>query len=178
MDTYLSLTPRKPRSQEVKRIIEALLFSTENPLSIEKIRDILIYLQRKEIKAVIEELASDYTREKKGLQIVEAAEGYLICTTEEMRPYIEQLFQDRRGDKLSKAATEVLAIVAYKQPITRAQIESIRGVDCSGTLSSLLERSLVMHVGRAEVPGRPPLYGTTKRFLQHYGLKSLEELKR
>lgn len=168
------------RKQEIKRILEALLFSTSEPLEIEKMKEIVensYPIKNKEVKQFILELKEDYEKERRAFSVFEVAGGYLLRTVKEVHSFVEILHQNKRGEKLSKAALEVLAIVAYKQPITRSEIEKIRGVDSSGTLSSLLERELVEIVGRLEAPGRPSQYGITKRFLRHFGLKSIEELK-
>ena len=108
----------------------------------------------------------------------EIAQGYVLRTHEDYGHYIKILHQQKRQDKLSPAATEVLAIVAYKQPVTRPQIDAIRGVDSSGTLMQLLERQLIEHQGKLDAPGRPSLYGTTKEFLKHFGFKDIESLKK
>jgi segregation and condensation protein B len=168
------------RKNEIKRILEALLFSTNEPLETEKMKEIIetsYPIKNKEVKQLTLELKADYEKERRAFGIFEVAGGYLLRTVKEVHPFVEILHQNKRGEKLSKAAVEVLAIVAYKQPITRVEIEKIRGVDSSGTLSSLLERELVEIVGRLDAPGRPSQYGITKRFLRHFGLKSIEELK-
>lgn len=171
-------TNAKTRKWEIKRIIEALLFSAVDPLSLEKIKEIIhstYPLSLKELQSYIEELKEEY--KERAFQIAEVGGGLILRTVKEMHPYLELLHLNRRGEKLSKAAAEVLAIVAYKEVITRAEIDKIRGVDSSGTLHCLLERDLVEIVGRLEGPGRPSQYGITKRFLRHFGLKSKEDLK-
>lgn len=175
----IAQTSHPTREQEIKRIIEALLFATGDALSLEKIRDVIhtsYPVRCKEIQQLIEQLASEYRLQKRAFQIDSIAGGYLLRTDPDMRPYIEQLFQDRRGEKLSQAAAEVLAIIAYRGPITRREIEKLRGVDCSGTMASLTERGLIEGVGRKEAPGRPVQYGVTQQFLQHFGISSTGEL--
>lgn len=167
------------REQEIKRIIEALLFASTNALALEKLREIinLTYpIRSREVEELIEELAHEYKKEKRAFQIDFIAEGYLLRTSPELSEHVEKLFHDRRGEKLSQAAREVLAIVAYRSPITRREIENLRGVDCSGTVISLVERGLIEAVGRKDAPGRPLQYGITKQFLQHFGLKDLSDL--
>lgn len=167
------------RDREIKRIIEALLFASHEPLSVQKIKEVIqthFPIRSREVKRCLEILAQEYVDEGHAFQITEIGEGYLLRTVEEMRPYLELLHKDRRGEKLSRAATEVLAIIAYRQPITRREMEEIRGVDCSGTVTSLLERGLIEAVGRKEAPGRPVQFGITKRFLHHFGLKDLNDL--
>ncbi len=168
------------RSKEIKRIVEALLFSTNEPLELDKIKEIVetsYPVKRQELKEILQNLTKEYEQEGRAFEIEEVAGGFLLRTVKEVHSFVEILHQNRRGEKLSKAAVEVLAIIAYKQPITRPEIEKIRGVDSSGTLAALLERELVEVVGRLEAPGRPSQYGTTKRFLRHFGLKSALELK-
>ncbi len=168
------------RKKLLKRILEALLFSSADPLSLDKLKEIISSsypIRSKELLSLIQELKGDYQKEGRGFQLDEIAEGYVLRTTEEMTPFIELLHQNKRTEKISKAATEVLAIVAGKQPITRSQIDMIRGVDSSGPLTTLVERGLVEVVGRLEAPGRPAQYGITIRFLQHYGLKTTKDLQ-
>ena len=165
--------------QEIKRIIEALLFSSSEALSIVKFKEIIHTshpIRSREVQQLIEELSQEYKKEQRAFQIDHIAGGYLLRTEPDMRTYVEQLYQDRRGEKLSQAATEVLAIVAYRSPITRREIEKLRGVDSSAVLTSLIERGLVEAMGKKEAPGRPQQFGTTKQFLHHFGLKDLREL--
>lgn len=166
------------REREIKRIIEALLFASGEPLCLQKIKEIIqtnYPIRSTELQRILESLAEEYINEGHAFQISEVAGGYLLRTVEQMHPYVELLYQDRRGEKLSRAATEVLAIIAYRQPITRREIEDIRGVDSSGTVISLMERGLIEAVGRKEAPGRPIQYGVTNRFLQYFGLKDLKD---
>lgn len=163
-----------------KRVIEALLFSIQEPLPLQKIREVtdtFCELTPKQIRNILDELKEDYISHQRAYRVEEIAQGYVLRTHEEYAPYIDLLYRQRRGEKLSPAGTEVLAIIAYRQPITRPQIDAIRGVDSSGTLMQLLERQLVEPLGKLEAPGRPTLYGTTREFLKHFGLKDLSELK-
>lgn len=167
------------KSQEIRRIVEALLFTSHEPLTLQKMREILDVkhpVTAKELTALLGELKRDYQSDGRGFQLFELGGGYLLRTAAETAPFVELLHASRRSEKLSKAALEVLAIVAYKQPLTRAEIEKIRGVDSSGTIASLLERELIEGVGRLEMPGRPMQYGTTRKFLVHFGLKAIDEL--
>lgn len=162
-----------------KRIIEALLFATHEPLTIKRIRTILESFQpvsNQEIEKLMEELRSEYSEHGHAFRVEEIAGGYLLRSEEAYRSFIDQLFTGRRGERLSQASTEVLAIIAYKQPITRAQIEKIRGVDCSSIVQSLEEKGLVAAVGKLDAPGRPSLYQVTEEFLLHYGFRDLSEL--
>lgn len=165
--------------QHAKRIIEALLFSSSDPLHFNKIREIVDSFQPlkpKLIRDLINELQQDYLSQQRAFRLEEIAEGFLLRTCEEYSPFIELIYRNKRTEKLSQASAEVLAIIAYRQPITRPQIDSIRGVDSSGTLQNLLERQLIQQAGRLEAPGRPTLYETTKDFLQHFGLRSAQDL--
>lgn len=167
--------------QHVKNVIEALLFSYSEPLSLQKIREVLdtfCALPPKQIRQMMEELQQHFISQKRAYRLEEIAQGYVLRTHEDYAHYIKILHQQKRQDKLSPAATEVLAIVAYKQPVTRPQIDAIRGVDSSGTLMQLLERQLIEHQGKLDAPGRPSLYGTTKEFLKHFGFKDIESLKK
>lgn len=167
------------RHREIKRILEALLFSSSEAVPLEKLREVISAtypIRSRELANLLDELGEEYNQEGRGFQLDQIAGGYLLRTTCQMRPYVEQLHQDRRGEKLSQAATEVLAVVAFRSPITRREIEKIRGVDCSGTVAALLERGLIEPVGRRETPGKPIEYGVTKQFLQHFGLKDLKSL--
>lgn len=166
--------------QHVKKVIEALLFACPDPLPLQKIREVIdtvCPLRPRQIRQILEELKQDYLSHQRAFRLEEIAQGYLIRTHEEYAPYLEILHRHRRSEKLSPAATEVLAIIAYRQPITRPQIDAIRGVDSSGSLMQLLERQLVEAIGKLEAPGRPTLYATSKEFLKHFGLKDLSELK-
>lgn len=164
----------------MKRVIEALLFASAEPISLQKIRDVIDSfhpLKPRQIKKILDELQEDYISQQHAFRLEEIAQGYALRTHEEYAPYIELLYRNKRGEKLSHASTEVLAIIAYRQPMTRPQIDAIRGVDSSGTIAQLLERDLIEPRGKLEAPGRPTLYGTTNAFLKHFGLKDIEQLK-
>ncbi len=165
--------------KQIKRIIEALLFVSSEPLPFPKVREIVETVQPlrpKQLVEIIEELKTDFVTQDRSYRLEEIANGYVLRSCEEFRPFIELLYRNKRTEKLSNASLEVLAIIAYRQPITRPQIDAIRGVDSSGTLQNLLERQLVEAVGKLEAPGRPTLYGITQEFLKHFGLRSLDEL--
>lgn len=167
--------------QHVKRVVEALLFASPEPILLSKIREItdtILPLRPRQLREILNELKQEYLTQQRAFQLEEIAQGYVLRTHEEYAPYLELLHRQKRGEKLSHASTEVLAIIAYRQPITRPQIDAIRGVDSSGTVMQLLERQLIEPIGKLEAPGRPNLYGTTKEFLKHFGLKDLSELKK
>lgn len=163
----------------LKRVVESLLFASPDPLPLIKIREVtdtILPLRPRQLKLMIEELKQEYLAQQRAFKLDEIAQGYVLRTYEEYAPYLDQLYRQKRWEKLSHASTEVLAIIAYRQPITRPQIDAIRGVDSSGTLMQLLERGLIEPIGKLEAPGRPTLYGTTREFLKHFGLKDLSEL--
>ena len=161
-------------SQELKSVIECLLFVSKDPLPLRTIADIT-ELPESDVKILVEELANDYRENRHGLSIQFVANGYQMCTRPEASPYIEKLFKPQTTG-LSKAALETVAIVAYKQPITRAEIEALRGVKIDSSLGTLVEKNLVTEVGRKEGPGRPMLFATTQSFLKYFGLKDISEL--
>lgn len=168
------------RKQAVKSCIEALLFSSDSPLNLNKIREVtdtLYPFKPRVIQELIQALQLEYAQQKRGFLLEEIAQGYILRTSPDFSAQLAQLHNQKRIERLSQASTEVLAIISYKQPITRAQVDSIRGVDSSGALSNLLERDLVEPVGKQNSPGRPTLYGTTSYFLQYFGLKDLSELQ-
>lgn len=160
----------------MKREIEALLFATDAPLGIGRLRSLLADAELKEIKAAVAELQQEYEDAGFAFSIVEFGGGYQIATRPEYAPLVERLFKGRRYARLSRAGLEVLAIVAYRQPITRLEIDEIRGVQSSGAIATLTERNLLTVVGRSETVGHPLLYGTTREFLSHLGLKGLSQL--
>jgi segregation and condensation protein B len=164
----------------LKRVVEALLFASPDPLPLAKIREVtdtILPLRPRQLRQILDELKQDYLAQQRAFKLEEIAQGYVLRTYEEYAPYLDLLYRQKRWEKLSHASTEVLAIIAYRQPITRPQIDAIRGVDSSGSLMQLLERQLIEPVGKLEAPGRPTLYGTTREFLKHFGLKDLSELK-
>lgn len=161
--------------KKVRAIVEALLFVSPAPLSLMRISTI-VEETRERVQSVLDALQEEYTQSEHGLQVVEVAGGYQLTTRPEISLWLKRLDQKRQNTFLSKPSLEVLAIIAYRQPITRSGIEAVRGVDCCGVLKTLLERRLIKIVGRAEGVGRPILYGTAPEFLQHFGLKALSEL--
>jgi len=172
------------------RVIEALLFSAQKPLSIHELaaavkgagaEDELSPNEferatEAEIAAAIEQLKIEYVQEHRAFQIIEKAEGWQLATDPAFAPWVRQLFPAPKPARLTAPALETLSIIAYRQPITRADVEAVRGVNIDGVLQTLMERGLVKIAGRAEVPGRPLLYETTQFFLDHFGLRTLDEL--
>jgi segregation and condensation protein B len=158
------------------RIVEALLFASDAPLSVPKLAGLIEDAGPQEIREALTQLAQAYERQQTALQLVQVAGGYQLCTRPRFAHWVERLFKGRQRARLSNAALETLAIVAYRQPIPKGEISEIRGVDVDGVLRTLLERNLVTVVGRKEGPGRPLLFGTTKDFLTHFGLNLLQDL--
>lgn len=161
---------------EMKAIIEGLLFiSGEEGISEKQIVEVL-QIERIWVKDLIIELIEEYSKNNRGMQIVELAGVYQLTTKQEHAVYFKRLIESPSSATLSQAALEALAIVAYKQPITRIEIEEIRGVKSERPIQTLMAKQMIKEVGRAEGPGRAILYGTTRSFLDHFGLKSLKEL--
>jgi len=159
----------------IKAVIEALLFVSERPLALEKMKEVLA-LDTVGIRKKLEELQSEYESSNRGMRIVEIAGGFQMITAPHLAVFLKKLYKNRRSERLSKPALETLAIIAYKQPLTKPEIESIRNVNIDGMMQNLLEKGLVRICGRKKAPGRPFVYGTTRQFLEYFGLKSLEEL--
>ena len=157
-------------------IVEALLFASDAPLEPERIREVLELTSVADAHALVRDLASRYDGEARSLQIVEVAGGYRMVTRPEMAPWLVRLARARTRVRLSRPALETLAIVAYKQPVSRPEIDAARGVNSEGVLDNLLERRLLRIAGRKEAPGRPFLFETTREFLVAFGLRDLAEL--
>jgi segregation and condensation protein B len=158
------------------RLLEALLLSTHHPLTAGRIAELMELPATKPVRQAIKDLNAQYDESHRAFRIEQVAGGYQILTLPEFGEHLKKLHQREIDAKLTKAALETLAIIAYKQPILRADIEAIRGVMCGETIRSLMEKRLVNIAGRAEEPGRPILYGTTKRFLEIFGLNTLKDL--
>ncbi|HAM50582.1 MAG TPA: SMC-Scp complex subunit ScpB [Nitrospiraceae bacterium] len=161
--------------QEKKSLLEALLFLSGEPITVSSLKSITD-MDEPEIRRTIDELISDYKSRDGGVLITEIANGYQMVTNIRYAPWLRKLRGSQGSSKLSMPALETLAIIAYKQPIIKAEVEQIRGVNSDGIIKSLLERRLIRILGRKEAPGKPLLYGTTKEFLQYFGLKDLTEL--
>lgn len=163
---------------EIKRIqgaAEAILFASGEPVTVDRISDVL-ELDKPTTEKVMRNLADQFNSENDGIQIIQLENGWQMCTRNEYAGQVRAALDRRRNMPLSQAALEVLAVVAYNQPITKAFVEQVRGVDCSGVLGSLTAKGLVEERGRLELPGRPLLYGTTPDFLRCLNISSLDEL--
>lgn len=161
--------------EDLKNIIESVLFVAEEPLTIDRLRQVLEPAGSAEIREALQSLIEDYRRRQGGFLLKEVGGGFQFRTRPEYHLWIKRLVQPK-PPRISKAALETLAIIAYKQPVIRNDVERIRGVDCGGVIRMLLERNLIRVLGRKEIPGRPLIYGTTKRFLEVFDLKDLKDL--
>lgn len=162
--------------EQIKSVIEGLLFvSGDEGIEAKELAQVL-EIDKETVVDLIEDMKSDFKRAQRGIQIVEVAGSYQLTTLQEHAPYFEKLAYSPSSATLSQAALETLAIIAYKQPIARAELEEIRGVKCEKAIATLINKLLIKEVGRAEGTGRAILYGTTKEFLEYFGLKQLSEL--
>jgi len=161
--------------EEVKAAVETILFVSEEPVRVKDLAELFGNgLSTEAIESVLAEIRSEY--EGRVLQVREAGEGYRLATRPEYGQWVKRYLKRTTRSRLSPAALETLAVVAYRQPVTRAEIEQVRGLECSGVLHTLVEKDLVRIVGRRKVVGRPLAYGTTSRFLEHFGFQSLTDL--
>ena len=166
------------QSQHFKSAIEALLFVSDKPVSVSQFKAVFAELNPADIIVLVKKLQDEYVERNAGMAVVEIAGGWQMLSNSHAAGYIREFYKTRTKEKLSKPALESLAIIAYKQPVGRCEVEIIRGVNSDGTIAHLLNKGLIEITGRKEVPGRPFLYGTTKTFLEYFGLKSLEDLPR
>lgn len=161
--------------QQIISALEAVLFASGDPISIDRLSQ-TFEIQPEKIEKFIQELKEKLDNQNSGFTVVRLENTYQLVTREEFAPYIKKAFDIKRRTPLSPASLEVLAVVAYNQPVTRSFIEQVRGVDCSGVVSTLVEKGLIEERGRLELPGRPLLYGTTKTFLRSFSLSDLGDL--
>ena len=161
--------------EKIKQIIESIMFAIGRDISVNELASVL-ELAPENIEEIIESMRVEFDEAGRGIQIIKVNNGYQLCSRKENYEYIYQIIDKRNKPNLSQAALETLAIIAYNPKITRAEIESIRGVNSDGTIYKLLEHNLIEDVGRLDAPGRPTTYATTKEFLRMFGYSSLEEL--
>ncbi len=159
-----------------KQVVEALIFASDTPISEQKIAGYVEELTPKQVKDLVEQLNAEYARSQRAIFIARVAGGFQITTREEFAPWIKKLYKGRARPRLSQAALEALAIIAFKQPISRTEIDAIRGVHSGGVLKNLLERNLIAIAGRSEEVGKPLLYGTSKEFLRYFGINDISDL--
>ena len=161
---------------ELKKVLETLLFITDAPLPVSRIAQLCEIKNKERIESALVELRKSYDEEGRTFQIMQVAGGWQLATRPEYGLWVRKLFQNKMTVRLTQAALETLCIIAYKQPLTRAEIEAIRGVEVIGPLETLTQRKLITVVGRRESIGRPILYGTTSEFLRQFGLNSLDDM--
>lgn len=163
-------------NDQLKAILEVLIFISQEPLTRQRMKEVLGEVPDEELEAALNSLLSDYASGGRGIQVVQSGGGYLFTTKPEHDQWVRRLLQIEKKTKLSSAALETLSIIAYHQPITQAEISAIRGVDSTYCLKSLLQKKLIKIVGRKKAPGNPLVYRTSERFLQYFGLNSLDDL--
>lgn len=166
----------KEQLNHLKGALEAVLFTSEKPVMVDQLLKVLDTFDTADLKTILDELSREYDEKKSGIKIMEIAGGYQMLSNSLYASYIRNFYKTKHKEKLSKPALETLAIIAYKQPITRTDIELIRGVNSDGVVTHLNEKELIKTVGRKDIPGKPFLYGTTKQFMEYFGLKSLKDL--
>jgi segregation and condensation protein B len=159
----------------LRSIVESLLFVAEGPLTLPRLAEVIDGAAKGEIKAALDQIGADLEANQRGIRLAEVAGGYQLRTAKENAEWVKK-FLGGRPARMSRATLETLAIIAYRQPVTKAEIEAIRGVDVDGVVNTLMERNLIRAVGRKDVPGRPFLFGTTAEFLQLFNLKDLSDL--
>jgi segregation and condensation protein B len=161
--------------KSLKAIVESLIFIHDAPLSVDRLAQILEEFERADIRIALEDLMEDYTHGERGIILTQVAGGYQFRTRPDHADYVRRLTKSK-GVKFSQSALETLAIIAYRQPITRAEVEYLRGVDSGGVMKSLLEKKLLKILGKKDVPGKPLIYGTSREFLELFDLKDLNQL--
>lgn len=166
---------KKMEIEKIKQIIESILFAVGRDVSIKELSSVL-EIAPENIEEIVESMRTEWEEQNRGIQIIKVNDGYQLCSRKDNYEYIYQIIDKRNKPNLSQAALETLAIIAYNPKITRAEIESIRGVNSDGTIYKLLDHNLIEEAGRLDAPGRPTMYQTTKEFLRLFGYTSLEEL--
>ena len=167
----------KKEEDNIRSVIEALLFASERPLTVDQIKKVLDNLDAGQVKRSLEKLKDEYEEGNRGMRLVEVAGGYKMISAPMFASFLRKLFKGPQNtEKLSGPSMETLAIIAYKQPLSKMEIETLRKVNADGVMGTLMDKSLIRVTGRRDAPGRPKVYGTTKEFLEYFGLKSLEDL--
>jgi len=165
---------RGKQVDEIKSIIEALILASENPVSVDKIADVIGSTDKNEIACQLSEIVNEYREKNGGICLQEVAGGFQFRTRSDLAPWIKKLKGLR--SRLTSTSLETLAVIAYRQPVMKSEIDRIRGVDAGGAIKKLLEKKLIRIMGRKDVPGKPMIYGTTKKFLEVYNLQDLSDL--
>jgi segregation and condensation protein B len=163
-------------TNEIKPILEALIFVNDKPLTINQIKEVMDDVSEEQVRQAVSELNQDYEITKRSFIIQEVAGGFRMATRPEFASWLRSLYKSNVKERLTRPSLETLAIIAYKQPVTKPEIEAIRGVNTDGVITTLLERGLAKIAGRKDSPGRPLLYATTDEFLAHFGLSSIAEM--
>jgi segregation and condensation protein B len=161
--------------EDLRSIVESLLFVAEGPLTLQRLAEVIGDADKKEIALALEQIKADLETQRRGIRVVEVAGGFQLRTAKVNADWVKKYLGGRPA-RMGRATLETLAIIAYRQPVTKAEVEAIRGVDVDGVVNTLVERNLIRAVGRKDVPGRPFLFGTTPEFLQIFNLKDLTEL--
>jgi len=161
---------------EAKRVIEAVIFAADGPVSLDQLAQLIETLDNDAILQVVHGLQQDYAVSERSFQLIAIANGFQMRTRDEYAPWIKKFYTTEISSRLSVSALEALAVVAYKQPATRAEVEEVRGVNSDSVIRTLMEKNLIRVLGRKQAPGKPMLYGTTTEFLMHFGLRDLSEL--
>ena len=164
--------------RDLLRVVESLLFVSDKPLAVEDLAVIVDGEEPARIAAALQRLRAFYEEQGRGLRLAEVAGGYQLTTHPDCAPWLKRFYRQAYAERLSTPALETLSIIAYRQPVSRPDIEAIRGVNVDGVIRTLLDKRLIRIAGREEAPGRPILYGTTREFLQYFGLNALDELPR
>ena len=160
---------------ELKSIVENVLLAADQPVHVDELEKIFLNtVEKNDLQLILEELKEEY--QSRNLQILEVADGYQLCTRHEFNDWIRKFLKLDRSSRLSQPSLDTLSIIAYKQPLTRQEVDDIRGVDSSGVIKTLLEKKVIGPAGRKKVPGRPIMYRTTQKFLEYFGLKDLSDL--
>lgn len=163
-------------NQELKGAVEAIIFVSEKSISAQELQNVFEGLDAKTITDIIKAIQEDYEARGSGIKLIQIAEGYQLVTSPHYANFVKKFYKIKHSEKLSMPSLETLSIIAYKQPVTKMEIEQIRGVNVDGVIKNLLEKGLIRIVGKKEVLGRPFVYGTTRSFLEYFGLNSLKEL--
>jgi segregation and condensation protein B len=164
------------KAENRKQVVEALIFASDVPISASQIKQYVEELTASQIQKIVDTLNLEYKKTNRAFSIIKVAGGYQIVTRDDYAQWVSQLFQRRRKQKLSQAGLETLSVIVYKQPVSKSEMDAIRGVNCDGVLRTLLERKLITIAGRADGPGRPLLYRTTNEFLRYFGVNTLKDL--
>ena len=164
------------RPETLKQVIEALIFASDVPISAVQIKQYIEDVTVSQIQKVVDELNLEYKQTNRAFSIIKVANGFQMVTRDAYSQWVSKLFQRRRKQKLSQAGLETLSVIVYRQPVSKTEMDAIRGVNCDGVLRTLLERKLITIAGRAEGPGRPLLYKTTAEFLRYFGVNTLKDL--